>query len=141
MRGSNSKVLQILSKRQRRAPTCSNMFTTCLQNMRMRDFQVQCPYGREVPLPKRCKYHKNVWFHLQTVEIAQENISEGFCGHFFLMPYIFLIPCGLSFLVHPEPNPGSFHDFREVHAIRDLSAPLRTGRRNSVPWTPGLPLR
>ena len=48
---------------------------------------LQKPYGREAPLPKRCKYHRNAQLCLQTVARAIEN--KGFQGIFFLMPYFF----------------------------------------------------
>jgi hypothetical protein len=55
-------------------------------------------HHREVPLPKRCKYHRNVRFRFQTVARAIEN--QGF--QFFLwLEYLFFDPLSNMFFLMP----------------------------------------
>ena len=72
MRGSHSKVLQILSKWQCRVSKCSQNAHKVLT---------------EVPFPKSCKYHKHIRFRLQLAARAVEK--EGFEVP-LVMPYIYI---------------------------------------------------
>ena len=65
---------------------------------------LQKPSGREAPLPKRCKYHRNARFCLQTVARSIENKRFQFFFVFGCLKDIFLIPhpnIGINMLRHP----------------------------------------
>jgi hypothetical protein len=82
MTGSNSKVLQILPKQH---VSSSNVLTKCSQNaskkMRMRDFQVQCPYWREVHSQSAANTTEMFGFVSKLLPTPKKH--EGFCGNIF----------------------------------------------------------
>ena len=87
MRGSHSKVLQILSKWQCRVSKCSQNAHKVLT---------------EVPFPKSCKYHKHIRFRLQLAARAVEK--EGFEVP-LVMPYIYIYIFFIFLIPHPGRRP------------------------------------
>jgi hypothetical protein len=65
---------------------------TMLTNMRMRYFQLQCPakqlYGRQVPFPNACKYHKKNKGHRIVIGWIPWDLFDAF-AFWSLVPFVF----------------------------------------------------
>ena len=151
MKGSNSKVLQVLSTRQCRALNVHKVE----QTLRMLDFQVQCPAktlrardstSKTMEMPQKC----SEWFCLQAVARAIEN--KGFQGNMFFLRCLeclffdphwnilfwclifFLIPYPLQYSPWPwvdypmvqygSRNDGTSHLITEFYWILSMASPF-----------------